>query len=451
MGIEKLRQKAQREEAEKRAQQDAAARRRKTRWKPVSPALVSHPIFGPAITVWTAALGGLCVLALSSVTIARVTMFAGLGALGSGAQYLFACIAALFGAAFGLLLAKLIRYAVRRSRGKRSLAAMAGHRMRPIDPASELGSDSLDAPLEDELAETAEGEDACDKSKDEPSDIPPGLYEPAEQVDGDDTQGDNAEDEETRPDPSEDDAETPKEALGEITAEEEPLELEASCEVSEDDFLSLDTPLDPDASSDGDTLELSEGDAVEDEEPETDEPGAPEPTDPEPGDPEPGDPDTAAPETIVEAPLTSPAEESAPQPRSGLEKLRQTAPKDLSLIELVERFAAALHDVQDRAPSDFTAAKGLQGHAESERALADALKALALFSEGGFAEASDENESPDESEAKPRRFGSSFSGQAGKVGLGAPLTPPSNAASISETEQQLREALAKLQNLRGAA
>lgn len=436
MVIEKLRQKAQREEAEKRVRQAAATRRRRTRWKLVSPALAAHPIFRPAITLWAAALGGLSVLALSSVTIARITMFAGLGALGSGAHYLFASVAALVGAVIGLALAKLIGDAARRARSKNSLAAMAGRRMRPIDPASELGSDSLDAPLEDELAETAEGEDAPDEIEDEPSDIPPGLYEPAEQVDGDDTQGDNGEDAEAPPDPSEDDAQTPEEAaestLVEITAEEEPFELEASCEVSEDDALSLDTPLDPPlepgTSADGDTLELSEDDAVEDEAP-----------------------DTAAPETLAAIALAPPPQESAPQPRTGLEKLRQTAPKDLSLVELVERFAAALHDVQDRAPSDFTAAKGLEGHAERERALADALKALALFSEGGFAEASGESEGASESEAKPRRFGSSFSGQAGKSGAATALTPTSNAASITETEQQLRDALAKLQNLRGAA
>jgi len=416
MVIEKLRQKAQREAAEKRAQEaSAAARRRKRRVTLVSPALASHAIFRPTLILWGAALGGLSVLALSSVTIARASMFAGLGVLGSSAQYLFAALAAALGALVGLAIARVMRSWARGSRRSGPMVTMAGRRVRPIDPATELGSDSLDAPLKDPINEMPPVADLD-------AEVPPGLYD---------------------------------------TDAEEPLELEAANEIwgdigdedpiaqatlrddnmVEDDILALETPLDEESDlsamieavtdrEEDEPLDLGAFDAV-DEASES-------------------NPETQADtEALAGTDAGTDAEIDAENgtasvvyentaPRTGIEKLRQTAPEDLSLVQLVERFAVALHDAQDRPARDFTAAPGLQGTAERERALAEALKALALFSERGFDQ---QTQVSTGMASKPRRFGASFGGQA----------TVNNASAIGETERQLREALAKLQNLRGAA
>ena len=99
-------------------------------------------------------------------------------------------------------------------------------------------------------------------------------------------------------------------------------------------------------------------------------------------------------------------------PESALEKLRQKPTAELSLVEMVERFAGALHQHQEaeRARQD-TNAPG------RDVALAEALKALTLFTEGGFDKAG--------------------------------AAPATN--QLGETERDLREALTKLQTLRGAA
>ncbi|MDJ0978306.1 MAG: hypothetical protein QNI87_07200 [Erythrobacter sp.] len=122
--------------------------------------------------------------------------------------------------------------------------------------------------------------------------------------------------------------------------------------------------------------------------------------------------------------------------QSGVEKLRQTAPGDLSLVQLVERFAAALNDLQPTR-SESGAARTLPDIGpERERALAEALKVLEAFTENERTPAPVTKKT-----RKPGRFGASFGGQA---------SGPS-PSSPSDAERDLREALAKLQNLQGAA
>ena len=99
---------------------------------------------------------------------------------------------------------------------------------------------------------------------------------------------------------------------------------------------------------------------------------------------------------------------------------------ELSLVQMVERFAGALHDHQNsaRVRGDF-AQNG------RDAALAEALKALTLFTESGFDPAGYD-------------IGRGAAGHAaGASGL------PEGA--IDHTERELRQALAKLQSLRGAA
>ena len=247
------------------------------------------------------------------------------------------------------------------------IATMAARRVKPIDPATELGSDSLDAPIE-EIPFSAEAEtdfEAEDEVENE------GLLELAEALD---------------------------------EADEAAMDMPA---IAEDEP----TP------SEGDELDLGGFSQLEEPEAVSSEPvPVPEP-EPEP------------------VPAQAPAATSEPRPVqavSGIEKLRQTAPSDLSLVQLVERFAAALYEAQESTPQSRMAA---DAERKREQALAEALKALTLFTESGFAQ-------PGEAEAaKPQRFGSAFGGQARKT----------NSSNVQETERELREALSKLQDLQGAA
>lgn len=124
------------------------------------------------------------------------------------------------------------------------------------------------------------------------------------------------------------------------------------------------------------------------------------------------------PETQSETPTAAPAEvpiapvvlRSVSKPAhpgtAALARLRATPPHELSLAEMVERFAGALHEHREIAPGKVPGGRDL---AAREAALAEALKALA-----------------------------SLSGR------------PAKTADLSQ-EDPLRDALTRLQGLRGAA
>ena len=116
-----------------------------------------------------------------------------------------------------------------------------------------------------------------------------------------------------------------------------------------------------------------------------------------------------------ESPVEPALKQATPShiPKSALEKLRQTPAEELSLVEMVERFAAALHDHQAQERKRYIANQG-----EREAVLAEALKALSLFTEAGFDKADRE---------------------------------PLSDSEIGQTEDELRAALERLQQMRGAA
>ena len=84
---------------------------------------------------------------------------------------------------------------------------------------------------------------------------------------------------------------------------------------------------------------------------------------------------------------------------------------------MVERFAVALHDHQEAERANPTS----QPSPQRDAALAEALKALTMFTESGI--------------------------DADLAALGADKA----SAGLKDTTDELREALAKLQKLRGAA
>ena len=266
------------------------------------------------LAVWGAAVPGFAVLALSSVDIARVSMFLGLGALGWAAKLVYATLAALVGGlamfAAGTVLAKF--HAPRSS--ECFFASLGDESVRPIDPTADLGSDSLDAPLEAMPFSRPERQE-------EPSAVDAYLNG------------------ETTPDAI-------KHESSETSDQPQTSDVEADNKFEDD------------------SLDLGAFERILDDEPES-------------GPAVVNGPDLKARSSFA-------AISASQQPASGIEKLRAVPPEELSLVQLVERFAAALHDAQDAAPQDFTGSRAAHGDAERERALATALKALELFNTEGL-------------------------------------------------------------------
>lgn len=273
--------------------QDAAPNRAVR--KPPRRPLALHPLFGSMLGLWGAALGGLVTLVLPRDLVLVVAARAGLAASGANAPYVLAAIAALVLGGVMFALAGLFTRAAIKSRrpGKApSLAAKAVRHVRTIDPASELGSSSLDAPVETMPF----------------AGLRP-VFEP--------------------------------EAEAETTALPPPLELDL------EEFGALPGR---NAVWVEDRGYIAEAPA-----------------------PEPAPAPAPAPEPVLHA--------LAPAPRplapSAIEHLRAVPTSELSLVQMVERFAAALHEHQSAPPGSSTLRADQAGR---DAALAEALKALAAFS-----------------------------------------------------------------------
>lgn len=127
-----------------------------------APAIVSHPIFTTALMGWSAVVLGAVVMILPAAMIAQATSLVGLGLIGELSRFIFAVVAAVIGGGIGLTLAKLIRgqdaredhdYAEFEEAGRDGVARepydlRADMQLDPIDPAKDLGSESFDAPIE---------------------------------------------------------------------------------------------------------------------------------------------------------------------------------------------------------------------------------------------------------------------------------------------------------------
>ena len=363
--------------------------------------VLAHPHFVPLLTIWGAALLGCAVLAVSSVDIERISRFAGLGALGFSAKFLYAAIAAAIGAFVAFVASSLMQRFFEESYYARPPARLTDDRVRPIEPALELGSESLDAPIEE--MPFSSPKDDVDEEQLEDAALDDAAFEEAW-----------VEAEISEVIEEEDEAEDQPEAvtLDAMAALEEESAPVADIEDAHAEHSEVEGPVDPtdrgvDMDALGEILEEETQDfearkAARDEARRTGRP--------------------------VETAIAQPLPFKSTLPPNGIAKLRQMPTQDLSLIQLVERFAAALHEVQDKTPQDVFGAGAAAGQAERERALAEALKALDLFTGGRFDSAAGANNS-------------SPAGQSSD----------SEASRLSEAERDLREALGKLQTLRGAA
>lgn len=274
-------------------------RRRKTSVERRSGSLVTHGAFAPMLGLWGAALGGLAIMVLPAALITALTDRAGLSVLVALAQPALAGIAALLLGGGLFVVANAMTRRARRRAAAPSLAEVALRRVRPIDPTRDLGSRSLDDPLETMPFATPAWQAAPTTAEPKPE---PGLAEAGRAPEPD------------RPAPR-------------------VLDLAEFAEWPGRNAVWVEDP-----------------------------PAAP-----------------IAAEPVAYAPvsaLRSPAPPADPS-AAALARLRAVPPSELSLAEMVERFAGALHEHRSTAPGKALAPADLTAR---EAALAEALKALTALS-----------------------------------------------------------------------
>ena len=408
-------------------EREPEVRRKKAKPKSAKPSIVSHGAFVPILGLWGAALFGLAVMVMPPAVIDRVSAVTDGAVAGDGARFAFAGVAALLGGALTFVIGGALRSKTLRRDSDRPIAsAVTARRVHPINPASDLGSASLDAPLEsmpfarDDESEEAEFEDL---GADDESLVPEKKREP--------TLGELAE-RNYEMEASGEAAPAQKAAKGEMafTRKQFQSALIESCEGATCEASPARTADERparvvtkrkkpgNAAAPGVTATLSSA--------------APRPQPANEARPVARQPKAGSPRELSLAEFgslpnrnavwveekagkvdrTDEASRPGPIPATALQKLRQTPPDQLSLVEMVERFAGALHEHQQVEHSRRPA-----GQTGRDAALVEALKALTLFTERGF----DQGDS-----RSPRQ-------------------------QLGETERELREALAKLQTLRGAA
>ena len=390
----------------KHLEQEPVKRRKSAAPKNRFSALAAHKAFVPIVTIWGAALFGLSMAVLPYSMIGRIGAASGGLIPGNLVGIVLPALAAMIGGALALIVSTGLRSAARSDRpGATDIySAYNASRTRPIDPASELGSESLDAPIAEGLYEDADDAEVADADI---ADADTGESAPASR---EPTLGELAKRGYEIEDPDEDKRDTDlafthtqyKDALIECCegATCEAADTETDTDANADTAEATKSPLvakprrsdsesKPRALDLGEFAELKGRNAVWVEEP-VDQPAQVQPA-------------------TVTAAVDEPA---GSEPATALEKLRRKSTEELSLVEMVERFAGALHEHQQSERG-----RTAQGGPGRDVALAEALKALTLFTEGGF-----------DTGSRDAQIG-----------------------QLSQTERDLRDALAKLQTLRGAA
>ena len=294
----------------KSRQQQGRSQQRKARKsrKGNKASLVANRAFAPLLGLWGLALGVLVVVVLPASTVEAATRGLMIGNLGLPVQPLLAAFAGvLIGGALFMIAAGL-GAAARRRAGEPSIVRRAAREMRPIDPVRDLGSRSLDEPIETMPFATPAWRDAD-------------IEDPA-----------------------------PKSLAAAVMREldlSEFAELPGRNAVWVEEQAQAPAPEEP------------VGVAQPEPQPPVAEPAAPEPR---------------------PVPQVAALRAVAPTPDPGtaaLTRLRSVPTSELSLPQMVERFAGALHEHRTTPPARALSAADL---AAREAALAEALKALAAIS-----------------------------------------------------------------------
>ncbi len=279
-------------------------------------ALIAHRVFAPLLGLWGAALGGLAVLVLPAAALVPILRRLSVAVPASALQAPLAVFAAavLGGALF--VGASALTKRVRSAAEVPPVAATPRRRVRPIDPVRDLGSNSLDDPLDTGLFANAAWREELEAAHEPP--LP--------------------EDDDGAPDET-DMASPPREFdLSEFGA------MPGRNAVWVEDGPASPSCLEP-------IEDLGEG-------------------------------------VMRWRPPASPPPEPG---TAALARLRAVPPDQLSLAEMVERFAGALHEHRTTPAARSQAAAD---PAAREAALAEALKALAALSGGTKAQAEERPEAP---------------------------------------------------------
>ena len=324
------------------AANEAAARRVRAR-TPLS----RHPAFAPLLAVWAAVMGAGVVMVLPAAIIEGfAAAIPGAVAPQAVRLGLAGCIAALL-ALVALLAGRALRSS-RRTEG-RPIRARRGE-VQPLDPASELGSDSLDAPL------------------------PAGLFARQEE------EWEDAYDTHAAHDFA-DEAVVASPVYG-VSVMAEP---EAS-DSPQDDIFELPTAWLPEPPRDYDLAEevaaefgparnSSPAPAPLSEQPAAEQPPAPRNLDLAAFGALPGRNAVWVEDPAADLPTPDQTKAQAPSAEhaDAIARLRAVPPSELSLCQLVERFAAALHDYQAVRSAE---AEETESRTEREALLQQALSAL---------------------------------------------------------------------------
>lgn len=285
--------------------------------------IVAGRYFAPVAGLWGAALGWLSVAVTPEALIASLTEGTFIATLETPVQTLLAGGAAMVFGCVLFAVAHTRSAAARRHNGPNSILTKMNRKVHPIDPVRDLGSRSIDEPVETMPFVTPAWRDADVEDAEEELPVVPRVMREAE------------------PEP-------------EVPALNAPRELDLAqfAELPGRNAVWVEEPLAPAAPVAAERL------------------AAPRPV---------AAPVVAAvPDPALAA--ASPRRPAAVPPVPGaaaLARLRALPPGELSMVEMVERFAGALHEHRTNAPARTLTAAEL---AAREAALAEALKALAALS-----------------------------------------------------------------------
>lgn len=454
------------------------AKHPKSRAKPASTLskVAAQRFFVPAMMAWGATVLGLTILVLPAETINRLTVLTNFDALGDWAMTSYVAIAAVLGGVLAFFVSGSMHERARTRMESGSVVSVVHSRragdVDPINPAVDLGSESLDAPIEDgefeELREVSraksekpqptlgelsrrgyemeapEDQNTPKNAGDDGGDISftrkhfqSALIEACEAESCEAAAG------EAKPenDPAKEDTMAQVMTTAKRDNEPAPIGSPAAARAGASWSLTQFTPPSPEAAP---LPKVSASDEAKAPSPVKVVPDPAHATVKEASDstkpraldlaefaqlpgrnavwvedaaeaaPAPQDEPDTAPVRVPSAPAAETAPKPGPLPASALEKLRQKNPEELSLVEMVERFAGALHEHQ-AAERAIIAKRG----PSRDAALAEALKALTLFTERGF----------DKGGSKDAANG--------------------DLSQLGQTERELRDALTQLQGLRG--
>jgi hypothetical protein len=310
----------------------AKQRKRRTSAAQQRATLAAHPVFARLLGIWGAALAGLSILVLPAPLMMKASKGTGLVLLGDFAQLVLAGFAALLlGGGLFVLADQMHRKSLRRADAP-SIVSLAARRVRTIDPSRDLGSLRLDDPVETMPFAAAPEPAAPEPALPEPTVAPADIAAPA--------------------------------AVQSAVSMPPPRALDLA------EFATL-------PGRNAVWVEEVAAEAAQ-QSPQS----APQP---------------AAQNVTAHVTLTAVPDAARPTPRppvvdpraAALAQLRATPPQELSLVQMVERFAGALSEHREAASGHAQTPRDL---AAREAALAQALRALAALSGDSAAPATEAGE-----------------------------------------------------------